>query len=67
MSGLGVGCLGLRDGSDVRGKGLDVRAGLGLPNAFGDGGAGFPGEGAGYPGLQEESDVRGDGRMSGLR
>ena len=31
--------------------GPDVRAGLGLPNAFGDGGAGFPGEG---------------GRMSGV-
>ena len=55
-----TGCLGLRDGPDVQ-------ASLGLPDAFGDGGAGFPGEGAGCPGLREEPDVPGDGRMSGLR
>ena len=41
----GTGCPGLREESDVQGKGPDVRAGLGLPDAFGDGGAGFPSEG----------------------
>ena len=53
----GAGCPG--DGPDVRGKGSGVRAGLGLPDAFGDGGARFSGWGPGCAGLREEPDVRG--------
>ena len=63
---IGAGCLGLRDGPDVRAGRPDVRAGVAGLGALWIGGVRMSGLGAGCPAAREEPDVRASGRMSGL-